>query len=98
MRKSLLLFSACIRNVTATLSSVKKTTILLLLSFASISFVQAQTATISTDQGDYPPGSTAIITGSGFQPGEDVTLQVLHDPTGGDDATDPSHQPWTVTA
>src|SRR3569623_1813867 len=58
----------------------------------------SQTATIKTDQLDYPPGSTVIITGTGWQPGETVTLQVLHDPTGGDDATDPSHLPWTVTA
>src|SRR6185312_13860715 len=58
----------------------------------------SQTATIKTDQLDYPPGSTAIITGKGFQPNETVTLQVLHDPTGGDDATSPAHQPWTVVA
>ncbi|HEY1871382.1 MAG TPA: hypothetical protein VGG71_10000, partial [Chitinophagaceae bacterium] len=58
----------------------------------------SQTATISTDQADYAPGSTAIISGSGFQAGETVTLQVLHYPTGGDDLTSPSHQPWTVTA
>src|SRR6185437_10078974 len=60
--------------------------------------VFSQTATIATDQSDYAPGSTAIITGTGFQPGETVTLQVLHDPTGGDDATSPAHQPWTVVA
>jgi hypothetical protein len=60
--------------------------------------VFSQSATITTDQPDYPPGSTVIITGTGFQPGETVTLQVLHDPTGGDDATDPSHLPWTVVA
>jgi len=60
--------------------------------------VFSQSATIATDQPDYAPGSTAIITGSGFTPGETVTLQVLHDPTGGDDATDPSHQPFTTVA
>src|SRR5436309_1630155 len=27
-----------------------------------------------------------------------VTCQVLHSPTGGDDATSPAHQPWSVTA
>src|SRR5258706_13388156 len=58
----------------------------------------SQTATISTDQADYAPGSTAIITGTGFQAGETVTLQVLHYPTCCDDATDPSHLPWTVVA
>src|SRR5215469_12179288 len=59
---------------------------------------QTQTPTITTDQADYPPGSTVYITGSGFAPNEIVTLQVLHDPPGGDDAIDPSHQPWTDTA
>ena len=74
---------------------------LLLTLFAiTLSSVTAfsQIATIATDALDYPPGSTAIITGSGWQPGETVTLQVLHDPTGGDDATSPAHQPWTVVA
>ncbi|HYJ64188.1 MAG TPA: hypothetical protein VEV62_10625, partial [Parafilimonas sp.] len=71
---------------------------MLLFAFVPASKAVAQTATITTDQPDYAPGSTAIISGSGFQPGETVTLQVLHDPTGGDDATDPSHQPWTVVA
>src|SRR5690348_12550761 len=60
--------------------------------------VFSQSATIATDQPDYAPGSTVIITGTGWQPGETVTLQVLHDPTGGDDATSPAHQPWTVVA
>ena len=58
----------------------------------------SQTATIATDALDYPPGSTAIITGAGFQPGETVTLQVLHYPTCCDDSTSASHQPWRVVA
>ena len=74
----------------------------LLFTLFAITFTSAnvfsQSATITTDQPDYAPGSTAIITGSGWQPGETVTLQVLHDPTGGDDATSPAHQPWTVVA
>ena len=59
--------------------------------------VQGQ-ATIQTDLLDYPPGSTAIITGSGFQPGETVTLQVVH--VDGDSlGTDPQyHQPFTTVA
>src|SRR5580765_5283610 len=57
----------------------------------------SQTATIATDQPDYPPGFTVIITGAGWQPGETVTLQVVHqDPTL--DNSEPAHQPWTVTA
>ena len=35
-------------------------------------------ATVTTDKQDYPPGSTATITGENFEPGETVELQVLH--------------------
>jgi len=35
-------------------------------------------AEVTADQLDYSPGTTAIITGSGFAPGETVVLQVLH--------------------
>ena len=65
------------------------------LFFASVAFGQA---TVLTDLLDYPPGSTAIITGSGFQAGETVILLVEHvgeEPMG----TDPQyHQPWIVVA
>src|SRR6266568_3459974 len=56
------------------------------------------TATVTTDQSDYPPGSTVYITGAGFTPGEIVTNQVLHIPDTGDNNTSPAHDPWTVTA
>src|SRR5258706_1892879 len=73
--------------------------LLLLVCLGMVVLARAQgTATLSSDQTDYAPGSTATLTGSGFQAGETVTLQVLHDPTGGDDATSPAHQPWTVAA
>src|SRR5438128_783487 len=35
-------------------------------------------AVVQTDKTDYAPGSTAFITGSDFQGGEIVTLQVVH--------------------
>jgi hypothetical protein len=35
-------------------------------------------ATVSTDQIDYQPDTTATIDGSGFLPGETVELQVLN--------------------
>lgn len=70
---------------------------LLAITFSSLN-VFSQSATIATDALDYPPGSTAIITGSGFQPGETVTLQVLHYPTCCDDSTSPDHQPYTTIA
>ncbi len=42
-------------------------------------------ATIKTDKDDYPPGQRAIITGSGWQPGENVTLLFQEDPAVHDD-------------
>jgi|GEM_PF-3925560 len=53
-------------------------------------------ATLSTDQPDYYPGSTVIITGSGFQPFESVQCQVQH--TDGLNNDDPSHEPWQTIA
>ena len=49
-------------------------------------------ATIRTDLDDYYPGQKAIITGSGWQPGEPVTLLFQEDPAVHDDYT------LTVTA
>jgi Kelch motif protein len=37
-------------------------------------------ATVKTDQADYAPGSIVTITGSGWQPGETVTLSFLESP------------------
>jgi|GEM_PF-1074192 len=75
-----------------------RTFLLTFLATALISVTAfSQTATIATDQDDYPPGRTVIITGTGWQPGETVTLQVLHaDPTF--DNSEPAHDPWTVSA
>ena len=42
-------------------------------------------ATIKTDKDDYAPGERAIITGSGWQPGEDVRLVFQEDPAVHDD-------------
>ena len=52
-------------------------------------------ASMTTDQSDYQPGSTALISGSGFWANELVTLQVAHvdGTTGGE-----GHDPWTVLA
>src|SRR5436190_12587827 len=55
-----------------------------------------ETTFVITDKSDYLPGSTANITGLGFQPGETVALQVLHAdgrPSDGED-----HEPWPVVA
>ncbi|MGZ4896370.1 MAG: kelch repeat-containing protein, partial [Candidatus Angelobacter sp.] len=37
-------------------------------------------ATVKTDQPDYAPGTTVIITGSGWKPGETVTLTLVETP------------------
>ncbi|TRX33260.1 HYR domain-containing protein [Flavobacterium sp. ZT3R18] len=62
------------------------------LFLANISFGQ----TLTSDQSDYIPGTTATLTGSGFQAGELVTLIVLH--ADGTPATGTDHDPWIVTA
>src|SRR5258708_38295831 len=41
-----------------------------------ISSILTLDATVSTDKADYAPGSTVIITGSGFVSSETITLQV----------------------
>ena len=41
-------------------------------------------------------GSTALIGGGGFQPGDAITLQVTH--TDGNPDVSPANDPWTVTA
>ena len=38
-------------------------------------------ATVTTDKTDYQPGQTAIITGSGWKPGETVSLVLHREPT-----------------
>src|SRR5882724_11003104 len=74
------------------------TLLLALMLFASRSYAQSA-AWVTTDQSDYPPGSTVYITGAGFAPGETVTCQVLHiDATITDNDASPAHQPWSVTA
>jgi hypothetical protein len=42
-------------------------------------------ATVRTDKDDYAPGELALITGSGWQPNEDVTLLFQEDPAVHDD-------------
>ena len=48
--------------------------------------------TVQTDQSDYPPGTTVTITGSGFQAGETVTIQLVESPL------IDTHGPYTVQA
>jgi hypothetical protein len=51
---------------------------------------------LKSDLPDYGPGEMAQLTGTGFFPNEQVTLQVLH--ANGTPATGEDHDPWTVTA
>ncbi|HXU77487.1 MAG TPA: hypothetical protein VN794_13020, partial [Methylomirabilota bacterium] len=66
--------------------------------FALFSSTAAFAQSVTTDQGDYPPGGTVYITGAGFAPGESVQCQVLHIPDTGDNNTSFAHLPWTVSA
>jgi hypothetical protein len=61
-------------------------------------FGQTQTAavTVSTDQIEYQPDTTATIDGSGFLPGEMVELQIFNLTT--PSATGPEYDPWTTNA
>ncbi|WP_371229178.1 DUF5801 repeats-in-toxin domain-containing protein [Pseudomonas sp. QE6] len=64
---------------------------------------------VSTDQQDYAPGSTATITASGFAAGSTVTFQVQHVTDAGPDGiwgtpddvieitSGAGHDPWSVT-
>ena len=47
------------------------------------------------DSSDYHPGSVATFTGSGFLPGEQIEMHIVHTlpPSPGT-----HHQPWTITA
>jgi hypothetical protein len=47
---------------------------------ATSSVEQYSYATVQTDNNDYPPGSTVAITGSGWIPGETVTLTLVESP------------------
>src|SRR5262249_45126086 len=51
---------------------------------------------VATDQTDYAPGATALISGNGFQPGDSITLQVVH--TDGNPDVSPANDPWMITA
>lgn len=49
-------------------------------------------ATVWTDQLNYVPGTMALVSGTGFQPGETVKVQVLH--TDGTANGDAREAPW----
>ena len=65
----------------------------LMLGFSSIGLTQ----TVATDKLDYSPGETVMITGTGFQSGEQVVLSIIHINI---DEYFPVHfhDAWTVTA
>src|SRR5919201_4876196 len=51
-------------------------TVVILAAFSA----HASAATVATDQPDYAPGQTVVITGSGWEPGETVVLVLHEDP------------------
>src|SRR5215831_4057676 len=84
------------------LTAIPIACILLTSNSTSAKSVSSAEAVISpsviTDKEDYSPGQTVLITGFGFQAGESVTLQVLHDGAMGDNETSDAHAPWYTTA
>jgi hypothetical protein len=52
----------------------------LLLALALQGVAMAQSATVMTDKADYAPGTIVTITGSGWLPGETVTLSFVESP------------------
>jgi hypothetical protein len=69
----------------------------LLFSLVLLFALSANAQTITTDFGDYPPGSTVTITGTGWTSGEVVTVRVTHNPLSLDDSAS-EHQPWQIIA
>jgi hypothetical protein len=67
------------------------------LMLSSVFAAQANAAaTLTSDKDDYAPGEPAVLTGSGFNAGEMVEVQVVHvdgTPEGGE-----SHGSWYVQA
>lgn len=57
--------------------------------------LRAQSVTIFTDQEDYSPGESVVITGTGWTPGDNVQLSITHI---GDYIPDHTHTPWTLVA
>src|SRR5262245_36739318 len=76
-------FLSCLRRITFFAS---------ILISSNASFAQ----TLTSDQPDYSPGNIATFTGTGFQPGETVTLVVNHFNHPAD--SNICHAPWTVVA
>ncbi|MCP9877596.1 hypothetical protein KBZ17_13395, partial [Cyanobium sp. A2C-AMD] len=53
---------------------------------------------VSTDKADYAPGETAVISASGFRPGETITFAIADDPLDpGDDGDADAYAPFSIT-
>ncbi len=83
------------------MTKINKLSKWLLVGVAAVAFIFATTdqafgqPSVATDKPDYPPRSTAQISGSGFAPGEIIQLQVLNLTTPGDNG--PEHDAWQIT-
>ena len=76
---------------------ISKAILFILFFGAGIFASSAFAATVTTDHLDYSPGDIVTITGTGFQPGESVSVRVTHNPLTLDDSSS-VHQPWIVVA
>ena len=74
------LLSACAKKLKKAGRHAATLSAFLLLALALAGMAVAQSATVMTDQADYAPGTIVTITGSGWQPGETVTLQLVESP------------------
>src|SRR5262245_13993538 len=61
-----------------------------------VAAASASAQSLTSDEPSYIAGNTATLFGSGFSPGETVSLVVAH--TDGTLATGAGHVPWTVVA
>ena len=70
----------------------------LLLLITIFSFNNSLGQTLISDQQDYPPGSTAILSGTGFLGGEAITMEIIHLSFPFESSTGEGHEPWTIYA
>src|SRR3989475_464581 len=76
----------------ATATTLPDGTVIVIAGGSSASAELYGFATVKTDAADYPPGTTVNITGSGWQPGETVTLTLVESPL------IDTHGPFTTVA
>src|SRR5947208_855471 len=75
-------------------ANICKAFFLTLILSAGLFASSASAQTLTSDHLDYAPGDVATLTGTGFQPGETVTVQVVN----ADGSPNSNDAPFNVTA